>query len=282
MHMKIRKVLNSSVVLVEDEAGAESILLGKGIGYGRKAGEDIVQQPSDRVFIPLSNPNAKQMVELFSSIPPEYLDVTREIVQDAERTLNTALSKHIYQTLTDHLHFAVERQQKGIVVTNRVFWEIKNFYRREFEVGLRALTLMRERLGVELPEEEAANIAFHIVNATKDEAVHYDAMQAAKLIGGMVSIVTYTMHCPIDTESINYSRFINHLQFFAERYYSGKLLTSEDDFLYRQMESAYPSAISCAERLRVYLQRNGKTELPNEEVAYLALHIARLTERSSS
>ena len=35
--MQIRKVLNSSVVLVRDDAGEESILLGKGIGYGRKA-----------------------------------------------------------------------------------------------------------------------------------------------------------------------------------------------------------------------------------------------------
>lgn len=276
--MKIRKVLNSSVVLVVDEAGVESILLGKGIGYGRKAGEEIVQQPSDRVFIPLSNPDAKQVLELFSSIPPEYLDITQEIVRDAENTLHTTLSKHIYLMLTDHLHFAVERQKQGIVITNRVFWEIKNFYRREFGVGLRALTLIHERLEVELPEEEAANIAFHIVNATKDEAVHYDAMQAAKLIGGIVSIVTYTMHCTFDTESINYSRFINHLQFFAERYYSGKLLVSQDDFLYRQMASAYPAAISCAEKLRAYLKRNEGAELPNEEVAYLALHIARLTE----
>jgi len=277
--MKIRKVLNSSVVLVADEAGAESILLGKGIGYGRKAGEEIVQQPSDRVFIPLSSPDTKQMLDLFSSIPPDYLDITQEIVQDAEKVLNTTLSKHIYLMLTDHLHFAVERQKQGIVVTNRVFWEIKNFYRREFGVGLRALARMRERLGVELPEEEAANIAFHIVNATKDEALHYDAMQAAKLIGSIVSIVTYTMHCAIDTESIHYTRFINHLQFFAERYYSGKLLASTDDFLYRQMAGAYPAAISCAEKIRAYLRRNDGTELPDEEAAYLALHIARLTGR---
>lgn len=278
--MKIQKVLNSSVVLVTDEKGEESILLGKGIGYGRKTGEEIVRQPSDRVFIPLSNPDAKNMLELFSSIPPEYLDITQELVREAELALGTKLSPHIYLMLTDHLHFAVERQQQGIAVTNRVFWEIKNFYRREFEIGRRALALMRERLGVELPEEEAANVAFHIVNATKDEAAHYDAMQAAKLIGGMVSIVTYAMHCKLDTESIHYSRFISHLQFFAERYYSGKLLESPDDFLYRQMASAYPAATSCAEKIRAYLRRNEGRELPNEETAYLALHIARLTEQN--
>ncbi|WP_300366667.1 CAT RNA binding domain-containing protein [uncultured Subdoligranulum sp.] len=39
--MVIRKVLNSSVVLVQDESGEESILLGKGIGYGRRPGQSI-------------------------------------------------------------------------------------------------------------------------------------------------------------------------------------------------------------------------------------------------
>lgn len=274
--MKIRKVLNSSVVLVADDAGEESILLGKGIGYGRKAGETIVRQPSDRVFIPLSNPDAQRMMELFTEIPPQFLEITQEIVRDAETSLHIRLSPHIYLMLTDHLHFAVERLQQGIVVTNRVFWEIKNFYRREFAVGLRGLTLIKEQLGVELPEEEAANIAFHIVNASKDESTHYDAMQAAKLIGRLVSIVTYTMHCRLNMESVHYTRFINHLQFFAERYYSGALLDSEDDFLYLQMQGAYPAAMACAEKIRTYLVNNDKVFLPNEEVAYLALHIARL------
>ena len=276
--MNIRKVLNSSVVLVAD-GGEEFILLGKGIGYGRKTGEEIMRQPSDRVFLPLSNPDAQQMIELFSSIPPEYLDITQEVVRQAEETLETSLSPHIYLMLTDHLHFAVERQQQGIMITNRVSWQIKNFYRREYDIGLRALALMKERLGVELPEDEAANVAFHIVNATKDAASNYDAMQAAKLIGNLVNIVTYTTRCKLDTESIHYSRFISHLQFFAERYYSGQPLDSDDGFLYQQMKTAYPLALSCAERIRAYLLANDNKRITDEEVAYLAVHIARLTNQ---
>ncbi|HZH60339.1 MAG TPA: CAT RNA binding domain-containing protein, partial [Metabacillus sp.] len=34
--IKIKKVLNSSVVLAEDEQKKEFILFGKGIGYGQK------------------------------------------------------------------------------------------------------------------------------------------------------------------------------------------------------------------------------------------------------
>lgn len=278
--MKIRKVLNSSVVLVTD-GGEEFILLGKGIGYGRKAGEEIMRQPSDRVFIPLSNPDAQHMIELFSAIPSEYLDITQEIVREAENELKTALSPHIYLMLTDHLHFAVERQRQGIMVTNRVAWQIRNFYRQEYEIGLRAVELMKERLDIDLPQDEAANVAFHIVNATKDPAANYDAMKAARLIGSLVNIVTYTTHCQLDMESIHYSRFISHLQFFAERYYSGQPLNSGDNFLYRQMQTAYPEAIACAERMRTYLLNNDKKRITDEEVAYLALHVARLTNQNN-
>lgn len=37
----IKKVLNSSVVLVNNAEGQEQILLQKGVGYGRKPGEEI-------------------------------------------------------------------------------------------------------------------------------------------------------------------------------------------------------------------------------------------------
>lgn len=181
--MHIQKVLNSSVVLVQDDSGEESILLGKGIGYGRKAGEPIERQPSDRVFLPLSNPDAQPMLELFSSIPASYLELTQDIVDDAEQSLGVKLSAHIYLLLTDHLHFAVERQQKGLVVTNRIFWEIKHFYPKEYAVGQRGLQKVKAKLGIELPDEEAGNIAFHIVNARQDPQAGYDAMRAAQLIG---------------------------------------------------------------------------------------------------
>lgn len=276
--LRISKVLNSSVVLVRDDNGEESILLGKGIGYGRKAGQEIDRQPSDRVFVPLSNPDAQPMLELFSSIPPVYLELTQEIVADAEQTLGVKLSPHIYLMLTDHLHFAVERQQLGLNVTNRVLWEIKHFYRREYEVGQRALKRADHLLNTFLPEEEAGNIAFHIVNARMDAGAGGDAMQAARLIGELTNIVTYRIHARLDTESIHFSRFISHLQFFADRFFSGKLMDSEDDFLFNQMQQGYPEAVDCAEKIRTFVLRKYGVFLPNEEVAYLALHIARLAK----
>ena len=276
---QIKKVLNSSVILVSDEQEKEYIILQKGIGYGRKPGEKVELSEESQIFVPLSSTDRNQFLELLKEIPAAYLELSQKIVAYAENQLHTKLNEHIYLALTDHLHFAVERFKEKVVITNRVFWELKTFYPKEYQIGLYALEIVREKLGIDLPEEEAANVAFHIVNAQKDEDVQYDAMRAAKLIGKIVTLVTYLMKCQPDKESIHYSRFISHLQYFAERFFSDRMLDSPDDFLYEQIEKGYPKALNCAERVRTLVLKEYDKAITNEEVVYLAVHIQRLISR---
>ncbi|MBD5463028.1 MAG: PRD domain-containing protein [Lachnospiraceae bacterium] len=276
---QIKKVLNSSVILVSDEQEKEYIILQKGIGYGRKSGQIVELSGESQIFVPLSSTDRNQFLELLQEIPVAYLELSQKIVTYAENQLHTKLNEHIYLALTDHLHFAVERFKEKVVITNRVFWELKTFYPKEYQIGLYALDIVREKLGINLPEEEAANVAFHIVNAQKDEDVQYDAMRAAKLIGKIVTLVTYLMKCQPDKESIHYSRFISHLQYFAERFFSDKMLDSPDDFLYEQIEKGYPKALNCAERVRTLVLKEYDKAITNEEVVYLAVHIQRLISR---
>ena len=66
--------------------------------------------------------------------------------------------------------------------------------------------------------------------------------------------------------------------YFAERFFTDKMLDSEDDLLYSQME-VYPRSLSCAEKIRTLLVREYNKAIPNEEVAYLTIHIHRLASR---
>lgn len=275
----IKKVLNSSVILVVDEHDKESIVLEKGIGYGRKSGETVEMRDESKVFVPVAQTDGKQLLELLNRIPAIYLEMTQEIVAYAEKQLKTSLNEHIYLALTDHLHFAVERFCQNLVITNRIFWELKTFYPKEYKVGLFAIAIVKRELEIELSCEEAGNVAFHIVNAQKEEEVQYDAMRAVKLISTIVTLVTYLMKCQPDKESIHYSRFISHLQYFTERFFTDRMLDSTDDFLYYQMLNGYPKAIACAEKIRTQVVREYDKVITNEEVAYLAVHIQRLISR---
>lgn len=86
----IKKVLNSSVVLVTDQDGREFILLGKGIGYGKKPGVEVVQSEGDQVFVPVEEGRSGQVGELMGSMPPEIVEVTQEIVRESERLLSAS------------------------------------------------------------------------------------------------------------------------------------------------------------------------------------------------
>ena len=118
----IKKVLNSSVVLVNNAEGQEQILLQKGVGYGRKPGEEIEFQENGQLFVPFIPADRQNMIQLLAEVPAVYPELAREIVLYAEEQLQIGLNPHIYLALTDHLHFAVERDKKGMVVTNRVLW----------------------------------------------------------------------------------------------------------------------------------------------------------------
>ncbi|WP_236875607.1 CAT RNA binding domain-containing protein [Clostridioides difficile] len=76
--MKIKKVLNSSVILAIDENNKEFICLGKGIGYNKKMGDIVEKKIVDQIFMTMENVKANEYLKLLDSIPPIYLDVTQK------------------------------------------------------------------------------------------------------------------------------------------------------------------------------------------------------------
>lgn len=83
--VKIKKVLNSSVVLAEDQKNFDFILLGKGIGYGKKVGENLKLDESHELFIPLNDKKGKQIFDLVGTIPLEVLELSQSIILEAKK-----------------------------------------------------------------------------------------------------------------------------------------------------------------------------------------------------
>lgn len=270
----IKKVLNSSVVLVEKD-GVEMVALGKGIGFGRKPGDVIDDGNVDKIFLE-KNMKTAHVTELIEEIPFEYFEVTRDIMEEAEKILGKKLNSNLYLTLTDHIHFAVERAKQGHVLSNKLYWEIKNYYPKEFDIGTNSLSILNEKFSVELPKEEASNIAFHLINAQSGSEENPDGFKYAKMISSIVNVVKYSINTKIDTSSIHYTRFITHVRFFVERLYSNKLLQDTEEDLYKQMIILYPFAMEIADKTKKYIKKVYDFDVPNEEIAYLGVHINRL------
>lgn len=226
--------------------------------------------------MPVAEARQQQVQELTSSVPAQIFEVSQDIVDEAQRMLGTDLSKDIYLILADHLNFAIERMRQGIRITNKVFWEIKNYYPDEFRAGLAGIALVQSRLGIELPEEEAANLAFHFANARADQS-GYDSMRYAKVMGSLVSLVTLSLNKTIDTKSIHYLRFLTHIKYFVERYFSGQQLHDQNSELYAQLAKTYPREDQIAHKVQDYMESHYGQPVEPDEIVYLLVHIARLS-----
>lgn len=127
---QIKKVLNSSVVLVEDDTNAEFVLLGKGIGFGKKPGQVVGEESVSQVFIPVDDAKIQEFVYSIGTVDPAYIDIVNQFIKKAEEQLQLKLTPTSYFALVDHLQFVVVRYHDQLMFTNKVFWEIKTYYHR--------------------------------------------------------------------------------------------------------------------------------------------------------
>lgn len=277
--MKVRKVINNNVVSALDDKDREIIVLGKGIGFQKTGGDEIEEKRIEKIF-QLSTAANSKFEELVAEIPYEYIKYTDEIVKEATKALGKKLSRNIYITLTDHLHFAIERYRKNILFQNALLWEIKKFYSREFEVGLYAVSLIKEKEGIELSVDEAAFIALHIVNAEMDGDMAYTA-NAPKMLMDMLNIVKYTFRVTLDEDSLSYERFVTHLKFFIQRAINHSYYPEEESELYNLYRKKCPKAYNCAKKIRKYMEKETGNPVTDEEIMYLTVHISRIIDRDN-
>src|SRR5699024_10343070 len=140
------------------------------------------------------------------------------IIALAKDKLPHKLDDYLYVALLDHLSFAVERHGKGLDLKNPLLWEIRKYYREEFNIALEALEMINETLDIELPEDEAASIALHLVNSQLSGESMAKTVQVTGMVNDILNIVKYYFQMDLDEDSVNYERFLTHLRFFATRF----------------------------------------------------------------
>lgn len=274
----IKKSLNNSMLLVDNDK-QEMILFGKGIGFNAKPGTNIDLAQVEKIFLPLSSPQGRHFLSLTDTIPSEFFDISHEVLVLARSICGDKLNSVLLLTLAEHLHFAVERCRNGQTVLNKLSWEVKRYYPQEYNIGLQARAKANERFKVELPEDEAVNIAFHLINASGQVETDSSAHQQVELVNRLAAIVHYKLGRNTDTESVNYRRFINHLRYFSERVLAGKIVMSEEEDFYQELMRYRPDAMNVAFGIRDYVQDKYQLALPKDELTWLSIHISRLIDK---
>jgi beta-glucoside operon transcriptional antiterminator len=276
--MQVYKPINNNIVSAFDEDGMETILIGRGIGYKARTGDEIPELSVQKVFKMSSQRETDRLKELFASIPDAHLEVTDDIFSYARDKLNKRLNERAFISLADHISFAVQRFRQGMDFQNLLLPEVRRLYAQEYAIGLHALDLMERRLGFRFPDDEAASIAMHIFNAEYDVSIG-DVFHVTQLLDRVLRHITQTMEYALDEGDYHSQRFIAHLKFLAQRVVQKQKLAVKDnkllDFISLVAEQ-YPRELTCAREIAVFLREDYGYEMSLEETASMAIHIKRL------
>ncbi len=274
--MKVVKILNNNYILVEDSNGNECIVMGRGLRFFNQVGRELKEENIQKIFALKDAGKVRNWQQMLEGIPEEYGEAIHWAIMLADEAMPGKLKEPVFITLFDHLIFALERQKRKILLQNRLLWEIRQFYPEEFALGKKMIACLNERLQMELPEEEAGNIAFHLVNAKTENPDMEQTMQAVRMLKDIFNIVQYTFANRIQTDSIHYTRFVTHMQFFLQRVLEHKMLCGNQLEIFEQIALGQPESYGCARKIGDYIRGTLKEEIPREELLYLTIHIARI------
>jgi len=273
--MKVYKSINNNIVSAFDSNGREVVVIGKGIGFKAREGMPIPKEKISKVFVMGSQDNLDRLKDLFAHLQKEYIEITDEILTYAKQELNKKINENAYFTLADHISFAVARMKEGVVFQNILTAEVRRFYSKEFQVGLHAIKLIKQKLYIDMPEDEATSIALHILSAQYDISLS-DGFKAAELLGWIINVVAKHAGNRIDTENYYSERFITHLKYLIQRIIRKEPPPAGDDWIYDMLKIHCPKEIDFCETIAAEILEMHQYELRKHEVGYMALHIKRI------
>ena len=275
--MRVKKVFNNNVVLAATNEQSEMIVMGKGIGFQKKSGDEIEEDFIEKKFVIQEDDPAEHLKAVYQTLPVEESDAVFAIIVRAEQDLQQTFDSNVYLTLADHIHYAIQRTAEGINLKNPLAWEVRRFYRREYELGKESLAIIEKYTGTVLDADEAASIALHFVNAQKEGQLIEETIKLTRIVQDILNIVRLHFGVVFDEESISYNRFLTHLQYFAQRVVSKETFqTSQDTFLLEQVQANYPDALNCTEKVAVYIDESYQFKVSPDEKVYLTIHIHRV------
>lgn len=81
--MIIKKILNNNVVIAEGKSGKESVVMGRGLAFQKKIGDEVEVANIEKTFVMETHELSEKLSELLSEIPLKHLRVADDVVQYA-------------------------------------------------------------------------------------------------------------------------------------------------------------------------------------------------------
>ncbi len=270
---RVKKALNhNTVIAIGLEDNQEYLLLGKGVGFGKKVSERIKPQEDCTVYSLREQTDRGTAMEIVKEIDPVYLEIAQQVLKEAERIFGK-IDWSILFPMADHIAFAVKRIQNNEQISNPLTSDIQALFHMEYKTAECLRPILRERLLAEIDEHEIGYVALHIHSAIVDENVAL-SMQIAGTVRECIELVEQETKTTIDVMSLSYNRLMNHVRYMVARALKGeKLKLDMNDYMSVKFPDEFRMAATVCGHLGAYLKKT----LDDVEIGYLAMHIRRVS-----
>ncbi|GGH66343.1 PRD domain-containing protein [Rothia aerolata] len=279
--MRISRIYNNNVALATNFAGEETVVIGRGLAFGKRKGDMIDPTRVEQTFVPEKNTSEERLSWSLSEIPAEILSLAIELESQVRDSKEFSVSHSFVIPLADHLNFALIRAREGIAVDYPLAVEVSQLYPKEVEFGRRAVALVSERLGVDLPDQEAIPLALHLVNSQFAASDMSQTFRMTEVFAQIFELISSFYGVEIDQSALSAARFVTHLRYLFVRTGKEGAGSYQDDatpLLTEAVKASYPQAFACAQKVYLLLEMQLNQELTDDELTYLTIHIARLAK----
>ena len=280
--MEALRVLNNNVVLARDEKGQEVILTGRGIGFVSRQGKPIDPALIVRVFVPADGRDPDHLAEAFALIGEEVMRAVVIALDEVGIEGRESTRPTLAIAIADHVAGALDRAARGIVVEYPLRAEAQTLYAVEYAQAQRLLAAINERVDPQLDPSEATALALHLVNAGFTSGDLSFTYTMTGVIQQLLAIVGEQYGLDVSQESVSAARFITHVRYLFVRIQQHRQLKGHESTIGKCIREHYPEATATAQKLATIVELRLGQQLSEDEVSYLALHVARMTMEADS
>lgn len=282
--MKVLKVFNNNVVLVNDENHQQAILFGNGIGFKKQPGDNISKTKGVQTFIKNIKDPAwlNSLSNLLENVPIEYLAVSKNIIEHAEKNLNTTFNPFLIISLADHIYFAVKRSSKHDVSS---LVSVKDVYPLEYDEAKESVKWINSTFNVTLPPGEAGLIAIHFVeneinpiNENQQLGENSVTIHLSKVLQIIISDLGYP------EQPTTLERLTVHLRFLITQIQNNNKYiadaSSDNKKILESFLKQFPELKGTLKKLQDYFYQEMDYKLNSSERLYLVIHLKQIENSS--
>lgn len=269
---RIIKVLNNNGILVyHNETGRELILMGNGVGFGKKPTQQIEDMPGAKVYSLVTRQKQQSVLKVVNGIQPEFIEAAGRIIEEAEKVFSE-VNHEILLPMADHIALAAKRAKENRQIPNPFTPDIRVLFSKEYTVAIRGRDIIREMMGYEISDDEVGFLTLHIHAGLSDEQVSV-TLDTTRIINEGIRMIEKGFSQKLQEDSLAYTRLMSHLYYMVARTRNGESTKVDfNDFIFTN----YPETGRVAEMVCSYMGNELKKPVAKEEIGFLAIHIQRV------